>query len=113
MHEMSLCEGVLKVIEEQARLQGFSNVQVVRLEIGELSTAEPEAMELCFEAVVRGSLAEGAVLEIIRVPGQGRCRSCGAEAMLKRRFDPCPQCGSFGLEVTAGDAMRIKELEVD
>ncbi len=113
MHEMSLCEGVLRLIQDQARLQEFSRVQVVRLEIGELSHAEPEAMELCFEAVMKGSLADGARLEIIRTKGRGRCRKCGTEAALKHRFDPCPSCGAFGLEVIDGDAMRIKELEVD
>ncbi|MBC7908848.1 MAG: hydrogenase maturation nickel metallochaperone HypA, partial [Rhodospirillaceae bacterium] len=29
------------------------------------------------------------------------------------RFDPCPKCGGFGLAVTAGEEMRIKELEVE
>ena len=113
MHEMSLCEGVLKVIEEQARVQNFSVVRRVKLEIGELSSAEPDAMELCFEAVKSSSIAAGAVLEMVRTPGRGRCRNCGTEARLVHRFDPCPECGAYGLQVTDGDAMRIMELEVD
>ncbi len=113
MHEMSLCEGVLRVIEEQARIQNFTIVRRVQLEVGELSTVEPEAMELCFEAVVHGSVADGATLELIRTPGKGQCRKCGTESLMKHRFDPCPECGAFGLEVTGGDAMRVLELEVD
>ena len=60
MHEMSLAEGVLQIVEDAARSQGFSQVTAVRLEIGRLSSVEPEALRFCFDVVVRGSLAEGA-----------------------------------------------------
>jgi hydrogenase nickel insertion protein HypA len=69
MHEMSLCESILQICEDEARRQGFKRVTRVRLEIGRLSGAEPEAMRFSFDAVTRGSLAEGAVLEIIDMPG--------------------------------------------
>ena len=64
MHELSLAEGVLDLIEETARREGFSRVHGVWLEIGRQSAVEPEAMRFCFDAVVRGTLAEGARLEI-------------------------------------------------
>jgi hydrogenase nickel incorporation protein HypA/HybF len=39
MHEMSLAEGVLQLIEDSARQQSFRKVVTVWLEIGELATA--------------------------------------------------------------------------
>lgn len=68
MHEMSLCEGVLEVMQTEAEIQGFSKVIAVWLEVGALSNVEPEAMEFCFETVTRDSLASGATLNIIPVP---------------------------------------------
>ena len=68
MHEMSLAEGVLQLIEDSARQEEFSKVTTVWLEIGQLAGVEVEAMRFCFDAVTRGSLAEGANLEIIRLP---------------------------------------------
>ena len=44
MHEMSLAEGVVQIIEDAAREQGFSKVKTVFLEIGWLSSVEPDAM---------------------------------------------------------------------
>ena len=44
MHEMSLAEGVLQIVEDAGRTQGFSRVKAVILEIGQLSAVEPEAM---------------------------------------------------------------------
>ncbi|MDU6673245.1 MAG: hydrogenase maturation nickel metallochaperone HypA, partial [Bradyrhizobium sp.] len=28
-------------------------------------------------------------------------------------YDPCPACGSHQLQVTGGEDMRVKELEVE
>ncbi len=37
---------------------------------------------------------------------------CGETINIAERYEPCPQCGTFELQVTGGDEMRIKELEV-
>ena len=113
MHEMSLCEGVLQVILEHADSQGFCKVKTVWLEIGGLSGVEKEAMRFCFDAVMRDTLAEGAKLEIIDVPGKAWCMQCGKTVQVSQRFDHCPDCESYQLQVTGGDEMRIKELEVE
>jgi hydrogenase nickel incorporation protein HypA/HybF len=113
MHEMSLCEGILQVIQSEAQKQGFEKVKSVWLEIGDLAGVEIEAMEFCFDAVTRNSLADGAQLNIINVPGLAWCMQCNKNVSVKQRFDECPECGSYQLQVTSGDEMRIKELEVE
>lgn len=113
MHEISLLENVLQLIQEAAQAQGFSRVRLVRLEIGELAGVEEEALHFSFDIVMHGSLAQGAKLEIIRLPGQGRCRHCAILIPMATLLDACPQCGSYGLEVMRGTEMRIKELEVE
>jgi hydrogenase nickel incorporation protein HypA/HybF len=112
VHEMSLAESVLQIVEDSARHGGFCRIAAVRLEIGRLSSVEPEALRFCFDAVVRGSLAEGARLEIIEVPGAGRCLKCSATVPLAALYDACPHCGSYQVEPTQGTEMRVKELEV-
>lgn len=113
MHEMAMTEGVLRILEDQAKAQNYSKVRTVWLELGQLSHADPEAMAFCFDAVVRGTLAEGAKLEIIRTPGEAWCLGCGETVAVAQRFDACPRCGSHRLQVTKGDDMRIMELEVE
>ena len=113
MHEMSLCESVMQILEETASKQGFSKVKTVWLEIGELSGVEVEAMRFSFEVIRRGTLADQAVLEIINVPGCAWCMPCGKNVSIAQRFDTCPDCGSYQLQVNGGDEMRIKELEVE
>jgi len=113
MHELSLCESILQVLEQSAQSQGYSRVKTVWLEIGQLSGVELESMRFGFSAVTRGSLAEGAIREIEELPGQAWCMKCAKTVRVKQRFDECPDCGSYQLQMTGGEEMRIKELEVD
>jgi len=113
MHEMSLCEGVLQLIEGSAAENNFSRVKSVWLEIGLFAGVEPEAMRFSFDVVTRGTLADGAKLEIIEVPADVWCFTCEKPVEIRQRFDACPACGGYQIQVSGGDEMRVKELEVE
>ena len=112
MHELALSQNMVEIIEREARLQTFGRVETVRLEIGLLSCVEPEALRFCFDTVTRGTVADGALLEILTVPADACCRDCSAEFKISRRASPCPQCAGYRLDVQGGDQMRIKDLEI-
>ncbi|BBI99429.1 putative hydrogenase nickel incorporation protein HypA 2 [Ferrigenium kumadai] len=113
MHEMSLAENVLQIIENAARNQDFHRVKTVWLEIGRLSCVEPDALRFAFDAVMHGSIAHGARLEIVEIPGRGVCLDCSSEAVITARYEACPACGSHKVRVTSGENMRVRELEVE
>jgi hydrogenase nickel incorporation protein HypA/HybF len=113
MHEMSLCESVLQILEQQAEAQQYRKVKTVWLEIGALAGVEIEALRFSFDIVMQGSLADQARLEIIEVPGQAWCLPCGRNVAVQQLYDQCPHCGSHQLQINGGDQMRIKELEVE
>jgi hydrogenase nickel incorporation protein HypA/HybF len=87
-------------------------VQRVCLEIGRLSAVVPDAIRFCFEAVARGTLVEGALLDIVEVDGLARCRSCASETRLEQLVGRCAACDSPDLECVAGEELNIKEMEV-
>lgn len=113
MHEMSLAEGVLQLVEDTARRESARRVKLVVLEIGRLSSVEPEAIRFCFEAVTHGSIAQGAALEIVNVPGVGWCLPCAATVAMTELYGACPQCGSHQVQPTGGTEMRVKEIEIE
>lgn len=113
MHEMSLCENVLQIIQTESQRQHFSTVKTVWLEIGSLSCVEPDAMLFNFEMVCRDTLADGASLKIIRTLGTAWCSKCLKEVPVQQRFDECPTCHTHQLQIIQGDEMKIKELEVE
>ncbi len=113
MHEMSLAEGILQLIEETARREQVNRVSAVCLEIGQLASVEVESLRFCFDAVVKGSVADGARLEIIDVPGTGWCLDCSEAVPMTDKLSGCPRCGGYRVQVTGGTEMRVKELEIE
>ena len=113
MHEMTLAESVLQIVEDAARREGLRRVRAVWLEIGELSSVEPDAMRFCFDAVTRDSVAEGARLEIVKTPGAAWCNACSEPVPLPELGAPCPRCGGYRLRLTEGTGMRVMELEAE
>lgn len=111
MHEMSLAEGIRGIVEAQARAHGFTRVTRLRLEIGRFAGVEKPALEFAFDAVMRGSPAEGAALEMIDLPGRALCFDCGDPVEIDDRFAPCPNCGGGRLLPEEGE-MRIRDMEV-
>ena len=109
MHEMSITRNIVSIVSEHARQR---KVTRVRLEIGKLSAVIPEAVRFCFDVVSKGTVLEGATLEIIEVPGKAQCRACGGEVALETVVTPC-ECGSRDLERRQGDELNIKEMELE
>lgn len=108
MHELAVMESVVETIRERL---GDQRVALVRLEIGELAGVELEALRFCFDVCTQGTPLAGAELDIVRIPGAARCRSCGGEHAAPSLASPCP-CGSFDRELVSGDELRLKEVEV-
>lgn len=108
MHELGLTESIVAIVSERA---GTSRVTRVFLEIGRLTAVMPEAIRFCFELCSAGTNAEGATLEIIEVPGRGRCRACRREAEISNWLWRC-DCGSSDIECIAGEELTVKAMEI-
>jgi hydrogenase nickel incorporation protein HypA/HybF len=101
-----------QVIEICAAASGGARITRVVLEIGKLSAVLPDAVRFCFDAAAEGTVAEGAELEIIEVPGLVRCEDCGCETTGNRPLGHCA-CGGTSFESLAGAELRIKAMEVE
>jgi hydrogenase nickel incorporation protein HypA/HybF len=112
MHELSLAESMIQIIEDAAVAQKFERVRVIWIEVGSMAGVEAEALRFCFDAVARDTVAQGSRLEIVDVPGSGTCLDCGSNHPVANLFDACPACGSFAVQVSGGTGMRVKELDV-
>jgi len=113
MHEMSLAEGILQIVEDAAAQQGFQRVTEVRLEIGALSGVEVDALSFCLDVVLKDSVADGARIELEKLPGRGYCLGCGETVPVNALYEACPKCGSYQVQATGGMEMRVKDLLVE
>ena len=113
MHEVSLAESIIELIEQAALREGFALVRMVRLEIGELACVAPDALETAFAAACRDTCAEQARIEIETVAGEGECPDCGIRAAMPSLYELCPQCGERPLRVIRGTELRVSTLDVE
>jgi hydrogenase nickel incorporation protein HypA/HybF len=115
MHELPLVESLVGLACSKARENGASRVTRVELTVGELCDALPEWIERYFRVAARGTIAEGAGLEISAEPARASCAGCGrAFAPPSRPVGPiaCPRCGSTDCALIAGLDWRLERIEV-
>ena len=58
MHEMSLCQNIMEIIDQQQKKHEIHEVTDIWLEIGALSCVEQSAVEFCFEIMRKDTVAE-------------------------------------------------------
>ena len=108
MHELSISRSVVDMCVERAM---GAQVKRVTLVVGQLSAVLPDSLRFCFDICAEGTPVEGALLEIIEVPGLAVCRDCGDDVALTQPFGRCA-CGSVDLQFVAGEELNVKEMEV-
>jgi hydrogenase nickel incorporation protein HypA/HybF len=105
---MSIAESVIEQITDR---MGGTPIEVVCLQIGQLSGVVPEAIRFCFDLAAEGTPIAGARLEIAEVAGQCACRTCGAVFRPADKLLLC-ECGSADVAIVAGEELRIASVGV-
>jgi hydrogenase nickel incorporation protein HypA/HybF len=113
MHELSICQGLIKQVENLARAHRALRVNRVRLQLGPLCGVEAALLEQAFLIARAESLASAAVLEIDTLPIRVRCRSCAAETEATSNRLICGDCGDWHTELLQGDEMLLSSLELE
>jgi len=113
LHELSLTQNLIEIAEEHASRAGASAIKSITMKIGTLSGVIPDAIEFAFDVCTKGTIAEGASLEILHIPAVGQCRQCLEECRMENLTDACPLCGSFALDILRGQEMSFTEMEID
>jgi hydrogenase nickel incorporation protein HypA/HybF len=109
MHELGIARSIVAIVGEASK---GKPVRRVTLEIGKLSGVMAEAIVFCFDAVARGTVVEGATLEILEIDGLARCEICCAEFRVPGLFAACV-CGSRRLTHIAGEELNIKTIVIE
>lgn len=113
VHELSLAESAVALIEQAVEREQFKHVRRVRLEIGALSCVDPDALRFAWQSAALGSCAAEAELLMLTTPGLGECPACGQRSAMETLYDLCPHCDGVPLRVCQGTEMRVKDLDVE
>ncbi len=114
MHELSIAQSIVEVVEATAVENRASQVNSVRLLIGDGSGVAIEPLIFSFEMIASMEpLLSGAKLLIERVPHRARCRKCATEFIIPDFVVICPACQVWDCEVISGTELQVLEMEFD
>lgn len=112
MHELSVCQGMLRQVAEIARQHAATGVTRIRLCLGPLSGVEPALLAQAFPLARAGTIAENAELIIESASVRVRCDSCGAETDAAPSRLLCGSCGDWHTRLISGDELLLTSVEL-
>ncbi len=121
MHEVSVMSGVVDAILSELEGRGIERVEEVHLVVGRLTFLGHEQLRFAFEILTKGTILEGAKLEIEEEEVRVRCPACKYEGRIDYVEDDsfhfsipilrCPSCGGK-VEITEGGGCRVVSAKV-
>ncbi|BCD60306.1 MULTISPECIES: hydrogenase maturation nickel metallochaperone HypA [unclassified Nitratiruptor] len=114
MHEYSIVQSMLDLIEENAKKHNATKVERVVMKIGVMSGVEAHLLKIAFDTFKEGTLCSDAELEMIIQPIIAKCRTCKKESRFEKNeiFYECKQCGDVDLEIIDGEDMILMQLDM-
>ena len=113
MHEFSLAQNILEIVEETIAKNKAGKVSIIELEIGTLSGVEIPALDMALESLQPGSILEGAEIVKQIIKGMAKCSTCHHEFEPDDYFSACPACGAFGADIIRGKELRVKSITAE
>lgn len=113
MHELGIAESALRLALARAREAGGTRLARIVIRVGALSGVDAEALRFGFAAILPGTIAEGAVVQIDPVPALAYCQDCQQDfAPDTDHFFECPRCGRLSGTLKQGRELDLVRLEI-
>ena len=113
MHELAVCQGLLREVERVAAQHDAAAVERIVLRVGALSGVEPPLLERAFEVARTGTVAERAELVIENGPVVVKCRECGGSCTVPVNRLLCGYCGDWRVRVIEGEELLLQSVELE
>jgi hydrogenase nickel incorporation protein HypA/HybF len=113
MHELSVCQALIGQVERIARENDARRVVSIVVAVGPLSGVEPALLEHAYPIAAAGTVGEHALLTVEVMPVEVHCRKCGARGEARPNRIVCGACGEWQVDVTSGEEMLLKRVEIE
>ncbi len=110
MHEISVCQSILKTIETEMDNSDLSTVREIHLKVGILSNIDAELLKHVFTFVKLDSLFNDAELYVEVVDILAKCDSCENIFTVKNYKFVCPACDEPVINILEGKELLIHKI---
>ncbi|MCG8035601.1 MAG: hydrogenase maturation nickel metallochaperone HypA [Candidatus Thiodiazotropha taylori] len=112
MHELSVCQSMLRQVEEIAQREQATSVERIVIQIGPLSGVVPELLQQAFTIARCGTRAEAAELVTQTQPVRVHCLQCGYDSDAQANRLLCAECGDYRTRLISGDELLLASVEM-
>lgn len=112
MHELSIAQSILTIVENAAP-QKDATVTSVKIQIGELSGIELEALKFALSITKNDTILKDAEFDIEIIRGEAECPQCRTVFPMHYFGASCPCCNNYFINVLKGREMKVVNITVD
>lgn len=113
MHELFATQTILEKALSRAADENAQRITGVHIVIGEISTYSDDSVQFYWDEISKGTIAEGAQLHFRHVAPEFQCMACFSKYQPNGGEIRCPNCGSVGARILAGEEFYMEALDVD
>jgi hydrogenase nickel incorporation protein HypA/HybF len=114
MHELPVANGILATALEAAEKAGAGRITQIDIVLGALSGYVGDSIQFYFDFISQGTKAEGARLNVRRIPATCHCWDCGSDFSCEEILPPeCPGCAGSRLQVVGGQEFYMESINVE
>ena len=113
MHELPVTQSIVRIASEEAKKNNVKIVKEIRIKVGKLTGLIPNCIQYYFDIISKGTVVEGAKLNIEKLPIRIKCNNCGKESIIEVNSYSCSFCNSNDIKIIGGNEFYIESLEVE
>lgn len=113
MHEVSIAQNILLIVEKEAEKKKASKIHLVKIILGQFTGVVKEALEFALEVVKKNSIADKAIFKIETISLQTFCPACNKDYDSQNEMIfQCPSCKG-NLDIVRGKEMYIDYIDLE
>jgi hydrogenase nickel incorporation protein HypA/HybF len=110
MHELSVAQNIIEIVELNVPHDELCNVRQVALKVGEFSGVVVDSLKFSYEIITGDTDLRNSELTAEVIPFSIKCADCGSITTNIYGLRECENCLSTDTEVLGGTELNISEI---
>jgi len=106
-------ESTIALFDRVIQKSSAAHVRAVFLGLGEIAELDPKVVRHHWVELSEGTPLERAQLHIRLIRAEAQCMACFKKYHPVNGEIHCPNCGSFGAKILAGEEFHVEHIETD